>query len=98
MKSMRAMAQKIFSLPILKTLTWIGKRLNIIFHIRIDVNNRNCFRFLIENFEKALDMVEKIKSSGNHFFKIEKYTRAGRKYQKALKYINALRDAMGTTR
>ncbi len=55
-------------------------------------------RYLVENFEKVMDTVAKIKSSGNHFFKQQNLKTAIRKYRKALKYINLLRDSMGSTR
>ena len=39
----------------------------------------------------------KIKNSGNHFFKAGESAKAVRKYKKALKYINLLRESMGST-
>ena len=56
------------------------------------------YRYLVENFPKVLDMVNKIKSSGNHHFKKKDLRTAARKYRKALKYINLLRESMGSTR
>ncbi len=55
-------------------------------------------RYLVENFEVALDMVRKIKTSGNTFFNRGDFPNAMGKYRKALRYIDMLRDSMGTTR
>ncbi len=54
--------------------------------------------YLVENFDKVLAMVQKIKSSGNTFFKKQDNKTAMRKYRKALKYVDLLRESMGTTR
>lgn len=53
--------------------------------------------FLAENFEKVLDIAAKIKNAGNGFFKSKEFVKAVRKYQKAYKYIDTLRDNMGST-
>lgn len=50
-----------------------------------------------ENFDKIIDMVDKIKTSGNHFFKLENNASAGRKYRKALKYTRLLKESMGNS-
>ena len=39
--------------------------------------------FLLENFDKVLDMASKIKSAGNSFFKSKDFDKAIRKYKKA---------------
>ena len=38
-------------------------------------------------------MGEKIKSSGNMYFKSEDFVKANRKYKKALRYLNKLHDS-----
>jgi peptidyl-prolyl isomerase D len=53
--------------------------------------------FLQENFSKVLDVVTKIKSAGNHFYKAKDFNKAVRKYNKACKYIDHLRENMGST-
>lgn len=53
--------------------------------------------FLQENFAKILDVVTKIKAAGNHFFKAKEYAKAVKKYKKAGKYIDTLRESMGST-
>ena len=53
--------------------------------------------YLKENFCKILDIIAKIRSSGNHFFKQKEFDTAVRKYRKAKKYISLLRESMGST-
>ncbi len=53
--------------------------------------------YLVDNFKVVLDAVDKIKSSGNQFYKTGDISRAVRKYRKALKYVSLLRESIGTT-
>ena len=53
--------------------------------------------FLQENFSKILDITNKIKSAGNHFYKAKDFPKAVQKYKKACRYIQHLRDQMGST-
>jgi len=53
--------------------------------------------FLQDSFPKMLEIIDKIKSSGNHFYKKKDITSAIRKYKKAMKYIKILRESMGST-
>ncbi|XP_046402904.1 peptidyl-prolyl cis-trans isomerase D-like [Ischnura elegans] len=39
--------------------------------------------------ELVFDIIDKIKSSGNHYFTDKNYVDAGRKYKKALRYLNS---------
>ncbi len=53
--------------------------------------------YLQSNFGRLLEITGHIKASGNHFYKSGERATAIRKYRKALKYINLLREAMGST-
>ena len=50
-----------------------------------------------QNFHTVLSVIEHIKNAGNHFYKKNDVKIAMRKYRKAMKYINLLREVMGTT-
>lgn len=52
---------------------------------------------LQENFVKILDIIGKIKNAGNTFYKVKDTKNAVRKYKKAAKYIDHLRENMGGT-
>jgi hypothetical protein len=43
--------------------------------------------------EEVLQIGEKIKSSGNFYFKKEDFVNANRKYKKALRYLNKLHES-----
>ncbi|TRY75446.1 hypothetical protein TCAL_08367 [Tigriopus californicus] len=53
--------------------------------------------YLMENFDRILEIIGKIKSAGNHFYKNGDNAKALRKYKKAMKYISVLRESIGTT-
>ena len=53
--------------------------------------------FQPENFQKILEITNKIKSAGNHFYKAKDFPKAVQKYRKACRYIQHLRDQMGST-
>ena len=55
------------------------------------------YRYLMENFNQVLEIISKIKNSGNHFFKSSDFKSAARKYKKAQKFISHLRDCMGSS-
>lgn len=52
---------------------------------------------LQSNFTQILDIIGKIKNAGNTFYKVKDTKNAVRKYKKAAKYIDHLRQSMGGT-
>ena len=52
---------------------------------------------LQSNFSQILDIIGKIKNAGNTFYKVKDTKNAVRKYKKAAKYIDHLRQSMGGT-
>jgi len=52
---------------------------------------------LMENFSKVLEIIGKIKNAGNQYYKAKDTKNAVRKYKKAAKYIDHLRENMGAT-
>ncbi len=56
------------------------------------------FSYAPRNFDNFLDMVDKIKSSGNHFFKLQDNKTAARKYRKTLKYLSVFKESLQDNR
>jgi len=52
---------------------------------------------LNKNLDKVLDIAKEVKDLGNTFFKDKEFAKALKKYKKALRYIEYLRDELGTT-
>jgi len=52
---------------------------------------------LNKNLDQVMDIAKEIKDIGNKFFKEQDFAKALKKYKKALRYIEHLREALGST-
>lgn len=52
---------------------------------------------LNKNLDKVLDIAKEVKDIGNQFFKDQDFKKALKKYKKALRYIDYLREELGST-